>query len=385
MPKYEWRVDFESSGTFRTIPDVQSVNIFRGRRLQIDDYKADTLTVSCRNPDGWTYEPKLGERIIAYVNRPGVVTGIDRFPGFIGNIRDVAINYGKVPAEDSVTIYAEGIQADFGRAQLNGLALLQELVEEQMYDIATATGLNLVGGNTRSTASAQTYTGNAMELVNKLVRTEEARIEAVSFDSQVTWPGTWELYFNGRDYDPSTNTPFTFNDGTKASSPLDLKYDNIEFRSSADNYYNSITINPEFVASQTATLGVTPLFSWEKTTLDFSTGQANDHAQWLLNNFQTTDSTVASISFTDVEQVDTPPPLSPENTTPLTIIQGAIGQITTIGFRGQVLNCICEGISVSANTNQTRITLYLSGQDTNAYLILNNAIFGKLDFNKLGY
>jgi hypothetical protein len=40
---------------------------------------------------------------------------------------------------------------------------------------------------------------------------------------------------------------------------------------------------------------------------------------------------------------------------------------------------------MSATPNSTRFTFYVSGQDLNAYLILDNTKLGKLDENRLGY
>ena len=40
---------------------------------------------------------------------------------------------------------------------------------------------------------------------------------------------------------------------------------------------------------------------------------------------------------------------------------------------------------MSATPDSTRFTFYVSGADLNAYLILNDATFGKLDSNRLGY
>ena len=386
MIAYEWRVDFYSGGAWRTLGNIQNINIFRGRRLQIDDYGADTLSISSRDPAAWTYTPKLGDQVVAYVYRPGVIVGIDKFPGFIGNIRDVQINYGKVPNEDQVTIIGEGIQADWGRAQLNAFAITQDKTDEQVLDIATQVGLDVAQFGGMSTASAQTYTGNALNIVNQLVRTEEARIFAYPYQYNVTWPGDWKLYYRGRGSNINLNTAWTFNDGTVTATNNDITYDQLEFRSSADNYYNQVTISPEYVAAQVATTGTTPVFGWEKTTLDYNTAQALSHAQWVLNNFQTKDSTVAAISFLDVAQPDTIPPFYIyENGTPLSIITEGISARTVIGFRNDTFNCVCEGLSISATPQNTRITLYLSGQDTNAYLVLDDATYGKLNENKLGF
>jgi hypothetical protein len=70
------------------------------------------------------------------------------------------------------------------------------------------------------------------------------------------------------------------------------------------------------------------------------------------------------------------------------MIQACSGPINykgTIGFRGDSYNVIYEGVQISATPQQTRVTLYMSGQDNNAYLVLNSAIYGKLDENKLSF
>jgi hypothetical protein len=50
-----------------------------------------------------------------------------------------------------------------------------------------------------------------------------------------------------------------------------------------------------------------------------------------------------------------------------------------------VFSCVIEGATMSATPESSTYTYYVSGADLNAYLLLNNAVFGKLDFNKLGY
>jgi len=67
-------------------------------------------------------------------------------------------------------------------------------------------------------------------------------------------------------------------------------------------------------------------------------------------------------------------------------ITSAINQQGIVYFRGGTYNVILEGISVNATPQQTRVTIFFSGRDTNAYLILNNTQgFGTLDNNRLGF
>jgi len=62
-----------------------------------------------------------------------------------------------------------------------------------------------------------------------------------------------------------------------------------------------------------------------------------------------------------------------------------IGVQIKVLFRGQTYVCIIEGGSLSATPDRTSLTLYVSGADLNAYLVLNNGTLGRLDENKLGF
>lgn len=378
---WEFRADIKRGTTWFTLANITDVSIFRGRRLQIDDYTIDSCTLTAIYPSSWTTVPQLGDPISVYVNRPGPVPGHDKWSMFIGRIRDVKIDYGFVSNEDVATIECEGLQADWGRAQLNNLVLAQKLTGDQGLDVATVAGLSYSSFDSRSTAAAQTYTGNAWALLNDLVRTEEGRLFSRLYDVLDPRSAFYMLFYGrNRQLDPSAQP---FNDGTVTPNFWDGKYNEIQFRSSADNYYNFITITPLTVAAQTATLSTTPLFAWQKDTVDFSTAQAADHAQWLLNNYQTKNSTLASISALDIQQGLTG--TGGENITLLSSAESAIGTRFAVGFRGTQYQVICEGVQITGTPNFTRCTFYFSGSDTNAYLVLDNPIFGKLNQNKLGF
>jgi hypothetical protein len=62
-----------------------------------------------------------------------------------------------------------------------------------------------------------------------------------------------------------------------------------------------------------------------------------------------------------------------------------VGSRVSVVFRGTTYFSIIEGVTVTATPESSRYTYYLSGQDLNNYLILNNTVFGTLDYNKLGY
>jgi len=378
MKSWEWRAQYEQDSTWYTLGSIQNVDIMRGRQLQIDDYSIDTGNVRVLNPSTWTDPPKLGDPICLYVYAPGYVTGVDEFPMFWGRIRDVKIDYGMVTNEDVAHISCEGLQADWGRAQLNAFALTQQKTDDAVLAVATQVGLSVAQFFGRSTISAITFTGNALDLINTITRTEEARMFAYG----ATITGTWYTYWYGRN--TVLATVYYMNDGTCATTLIDQKYNEIEFRSSANNFYNLVTITPDAVAAQTSTAGTTPLYAWQKDTLDYSTGQALDHATWVRKNFENKNQAIASISYTDSIQPETSGTGAP-NATPLALAQAPIQNPMRIGFRTTFYNVMVEGVRISATPGQTRVTLFTSGQDQNAYLILNDSVYGTLDNNKLGF
>jgi hypothetical protein len=196
--------------------------------------------------------------------------------------------------------------------------------------------------------------------------------------------GTESIYWFGRNQ-TGLNATIDFNDGTITAMNNELLYDGIKFRSSTDNYYNQVTITPLSVAAQEASDGTTPVFGLQKNTVDYSTGQADDHAEWLLANFASRNSIIAEITMTDVQQETLAGP-NPFNYSMIQACNETINSRGTIGFRGNSYNVIYEGVQISATPQQTRVTLYMSGQDNNAYLVLDDALYGKLDSNnKYGF
>ena len=373
-----WGVVFYDGTAWRDLPNVNGISTFVGRRLQIDDYSVDRATITSLFPSSWTYTPQLGQEIRVYNITPDAWA--PEIVSFVGRIRDVRIDYGMVTNEDRVTIECEGLAADLGRAQLNAAVLTQDDTISQYATVAGLAGMPAGGsGDGQSIASGQTYTGNAFSLINDLVRTEEGRL---AFNVTGTYLASAAVFMYARQFYASINFPF--NDGTTATQTYQMLYDGLEFRSSADNYYNQVTITPQAVAAQTATLSQTPLYAWQRDTLDYSTGQAADHAQYLLNNFQDRSNLIASVTFTDIQQGATNGPL-PYNVLVPQAMGGVISAKCSVGFRGTVYRCIVEGVAVTAVPGVTRCTLYLSPEDTNAYLILDDTTYGRLDFNKLGY
>jgi hypothetical protein len=69
----------------------------------------------------------------------------------------------------------------------------------------------------------------------------------------------------------------------------------------------------------------------------------------------------------------------------LNIVSNFLGLEIEIVLRGVRFFCVIEGVNITASPDDTRILFHVSSNETNDYLILNDAVYGRLDFNKLGF
>jgi hypothetical protein len=381
MPKWDWRISFATSTTFTTLPSVENISISNGRRRQIDDYGVDTLTVESLFPSSWTVAPKLGDKIIAWV----YTTAYPSYPTynywkmFQGRIVDVNIKYGMVTNEDSVTITAEGLQADLGRTQINGYAVSSGLTDLQVFDTAASVGVVVGGVGSMSTGSAQTYTGNLKAFVDNEVRTEQGRLRStpsapnVLEMGQLDFVGRSSLFFG-------LASAQEWSDGTLAPAAYSAyKYQEIKFKSASEDYYNSVTVEPLGLASQTSTAGVTPIFSYVANTYDVSTSQASSLAQYIRFKYDTTASSPRELGFTIGQQS------SADAVWFLNLVSNFLGLEIQVVLRGARYYCVVEGVNINATPDETRIVFSVSSNETNDYLLLDDTIYGRLDFNRLGF
>lgn len=335
---------------------VQNVNLATGRRFLTDPYAADKASysghISNNHPD------------LAVMGNP-IRLKYKAQLTWVGTITDVSVEYGIVQNADYITVAAEGILAKFGRAYVTGLSLSSSSISTQLAALAAEVGVTIdIFGTMGSLASTQTYTGNALDLLNLLMLTEYGHIyqtsDQIDFYTRQSWGDTATLY--------------NFTDSTLGS--YGVRYTQLEFDSAAENYFTRVVVQPEGLAEQVSDAGIDPPRTYIVSTLDYSTSQAYNHALYLRNNFDTPAQTIAAITCVDTGQT---------NDVLGTIAQGARGQQIDVKFRGSTYVCIIEGVTMSGSPEQTRFTFHVSPQDMNAYLRLNDPVFGTLDSNKLGF
>lgn len=359
-------------GSFTTLNNIQEITFRGGRRSQLDAYNASSGTIVARYPSGYA------SPITALV--PGTLLeiltpNISAYPyGIYGRINNVSVTYGypyasSIGPADYIEITFEGAFAEAARMAGNGYSMAAAPLSTQINTMNSQTGLT-ASSSTPQQMAATTINGTWGDWVNSSL---------VSINGRMADFGGGASFFVRSPYVSSVCT-VNFSDTT--NNATNQVYDTLRFDALADNYYTQVQVDPESYAIQTVTKAgaTTPYRTLTVNTLNSSTSQATDLANFLLSQYGTQKFAISQISCSAEAQNN-----FKLDTLGLSGTQELIGARVNVTFRGTTVTCIIEGVSLAATPEGARWTFDVSGADLNNYLVLNDAVFGKLDSNKLGY
>jgi hypothetical protein len=358
--------------TFTALSNVQEINLSVGRQRQLDAYNASSGSIIMRYPTGYA-SPITALTSGNFIRIQNATDGQYMFYGTINNVEvRYGIPYsGGIGNADYMTISIEGFFARFGRVQGLNYSMASGSVYSQILTCSSQTGLQISTSSANTQVMASTTVSSSWgDWVNKTLVSINGRMWD-SYGAAVSIQSPFESFASD----------ITFSD--TANDATNQVYDQINFGSYADNYYTQVTVTPESYTAATVQTGVAPYRTLNMNTFNSSTSQATDYANYLLSNYKKQGFALLSISCLAEAQT----------TFKLDQISGYSGHqfSTTPGtrvavvFRGTTYQCVVEGVTMSATPDSSRYTYYLSGADLNNYLILNDSVFGRLDYNKLGY
>jgi len=365
MAVQEFRVQVEySNGTgMTTLSNVQSIDFKTGRERQLDQYSSLSGTIVVRQPSAPSAIIVPGS--IVYVQWKN---GASYDQQFFATISNVQLQYGMpyaggVANADYLIISVEGYLANCGRASGENYAMAAGRLFTQTSAARTFSGLEINGTNVGPGLGPEmgstTVSGTWADWVNYVCLTLNGRL--IEDQNQVALLSARPFFTATVNFSDTTNNATNY------------VYDKIEFGSYTDNYYTQITVDPESFAAQTVQTGSRPYRTYSVNTVNASASQALDYANWLLNNFKTPKVAPTSISMFANAQNN------------FSGLNAFVGTQLNIAFRGTTYTAVVEGWAFNAQPGNARYTFYVSAADLNAYLILDNATFGKLDYNRLGY
>jgi hypothetical protein len=368
MALQRYQVAYKLPGLNVFLSNVQSIQVSIGRQAQLDQVKTSTGNFVLRYPTGYA------SPIAALVPGTGIlisngITGLKIFEGFIS---DVTAEYGipyvsNVGQADYLIVSFEGAFAAAGRMQGDNYAMPADDIVNQVTNCEIETGLQIAYNPLGNTLAATTVSSTWGDWLARVCQSTNARLRE----------NNDQIVINN----PFVTTVSSINFSDVANDATNQVYNQINFDSLADNFYTQVTVNTESFGSVTVTKsGATaPFRTYETNTLNASIGQATDFANFLLGTYSTPKLSISSFTCSAESQAV----FKLDNVgLGINLIQGTQTNVT---FRGTTYVCIIEGVTISATPAGASYTFYVSGADLNAYLRLNDATFGKLDFNRLGY
>lgn len=412
----DWSVEYLNGSTWTEIPYVQNVSCSVGRRTAIDQWPASTASVRVWYPDGWTNpfaNLTAGTKIRLFA--PGRSS---TKPSWTGQVKDLAIEVG-IPWNSStsdgnadfLTIECEGYIATAGRyqktesvqvMQFDGVDFpIRSLVDDWLnffygprWTVSYNASSPAITTNfqIRPTAtSSQFWTANPLLALQQFVAFGQFRLVDGVRKSWATGYGNADdaaMYIGA----PSFESPVAtvgFSDTT--NNATNRLFDQIDFDSLADQYYNAATItygtnrnDPSVVTTVSSDLGITPLRTF---TTQFPTAEGPptpsylSMTEYLSQVFSPPDIGISSISATTNGQ-------QTQNLDTLGVTDLELGYlplyIVPVTLRGQTFYCQIEGVQVTADTNSTRFTYYVTPTGTAGWFTLDSAALGVLDENRFG-
>jgi len=377
MTKIVWRLSRSVPSSVDVTTSVMSFSYTQGRQNYLDQYSGGTLSVTLKNQtDIAQYFTFNSVWILA-----DDATSSEQYFW----CQDVAFNdYPGNTGLSTITVSLVDVLARNGRnvvsnvvlAQADTIGQLQTLWRTAPYQIGDFDGT----GPGSSTAAGITYSGSMLNYLNLIDSTEKGLLNFYGNTAFMTRRNSVYLTASG----------FSFT--RNATSATAISYNSFSHDKAGLNFMNNVTVNPNGLASQTATNSAS-LASYGNaaqsvSTVDATTTQALGLAQWLSDSQADPEAQTWAIGFQDISQN-------------LTITERWVETImNTIGNGRRVWSLVyrvpgagsdttllvaIEGVTMNATTEKTDFTVYFSPLTYYQFFSLDSSQFGILDTSRLGW
>lgn len=371
LPSYT--INYYSGSTVYTLPAgmVQNIVWNTGRQNITDNWNGGSCTIYGRLPASFSPAPEIGKGVQIKIN--------DGTEGRVwGYISDFKINYGILTAYDTWQLSVEsGYSAAARRTSddvfANAAASTYDLgyrINQASVLAGTGYAISVAAASTfGTTTSSKSWDGYLSDPITECLTTESGVLV-----DEAELPGGSAFYPTSKIYGhnaPWTNVA-TFSDANDSN----YRFNEIEFRSSAYNYGTEVRVIAAGFATQTSGSGI---FTQTFYTINGSAANAADLAAYLKTKLDLSTTVPYSIRFTSSANASKSLSIAALCDT------RKVGNYIDVTFRGTTYTCVIEGLTASATDDDITCTYYLSSSLQNAFLRLNDSVFGKLDTNKLGF
>lgn len=356
-----------------TLSNVARVDWNVGRSNITDQWSAGTCTVFGRGAIlGGGFPPTIGREMRVQVQDAGSTA---TFYGLISDVRQI---YGIVSTMDTYEVRIEGTYAalarNYGTVTTTAGASTSSMADSIRNTLPSTVGVN--GGGWGSTTSAQTYTGQNSDPLDVLMATEQGAVVEYGEDQPWLTPVSFinKITLYGRNASALYQLGFNVmsDTGTSVYGVTPYKYSEIEFLSAAQNYGTKVVVNASGLAEQSSGTGN---YVQAINTINSSTSEAANVAGYVKTQLDISQSVPVRLSFSGAGNSNNSVFLANTN---------QVKQACAIVFRGTTYDAVIEGLSFTADPANWECSWILSSSLQNAFLRLNDTIFGTLDDNKLG-
>jgi hypothetical protein len=403
-------VEYLNGATWTAISNVQNLSCTVGRQRASDQWQVSTTTITIWYPNGFSNPiANLGVDTKIRFFCPGRST---TEPTWTGSVADMSIDLGipwnsatNTGNSDFLVLSCEGETAKQGRLGYTkpdgtvgapAVSYFVRVVLGSNYNIVTRTDPFTDFGRfdtinvpleTDILTAWDAMLGAGIYCSARII--DGVRKKASDWSTTAGTTNDPGVDFKSGKLLPADISTVEFSD--TANSSTKRIYDQFEFDNAADQYFTSSQIN-------TSANGVVyePLFNGiaigsseprrQFTATAYGEVTANNElmqevADYYANVYDSAEISPFSISAITAGQ-DT------QNLDTLGFSNLELAYLTTkairIAFRGQTYLCRIEGVTLTADLDQSRFTYYLSPTDDSGWFILDDADLGVLDQNRLG-
>lgn len=352
--------------------NVLTLSIDIGKKSILDTVGPSQATFTYRRVDASTPVPSIGDTIYLVDYTTGTTAqqiAQNNDLMFVGKVSDAAIDWTINSSGDTISVNCEGYLADMGRNTLNAVSFSSTTLSSYITNLNTASGQTAVlyNAGANETLAAETWSQSAADLLRTISTTVYGR--CVELDGAVA--------LLAKNYTQTASWKFS-----DAASGTYQTYDDLRYESLANNYYTKILVN--YPTNQTASVGTGDRVLTLDTLAKDATA-ATTLGNFYKNAYGTPVMGLAVISASASSQGTFRLGKISTLGSYQAGIYNCVGTELNVDFRGSTLTVIVEGVSISADPTDSRFTFYVSPGDLNSYLILNNTVLGRLNYNKLGF
>ena len=367
MAKLTWTVVNHTQADLDVTQYVRSLSFTQGRPTPLAPYSGNSASITMTSYGGIEQYVGVNDEIYISSTPTG---GIEQFL-FIGRVtsRTFDDNPGTgINSTMTVSLNDAMLQAGMANFQSQSLVSVNEQINEidgllpQCDIFQYATDVNMSTG---------TFTTNANQRINEIIAGDRGVLQINS--------GT-AVYLPPSAFDSSVNVLIDFGRTTSASQ---IAYQDLVRVEAASNslFYTQATITG---SAATETSNAENIATYGTRTFTATTAQSQlvgQSAQWYANTFSDPETVMLNLSFTDVAQNQTA--LQEFNnlcsfTNFVEVSYTPPGGVSTTGYFWP------EQMTFNATTSQTTIDMVMTPQTYYANFILDDAVFGVLDTDRLG-